>query len=84
MIAGWLILNLTIAAVIDGLQAAQADDNRLFKSSDIDTFLDMWQEYDHNGVGTISLRKFYLLLAEVKAPFGTGEVECESIKPHEY
>jgi len=33
---------LTIAAVIDGLQAAQADDNRLFKSSDIDTFLDMW------------------------------------------
>ena len=44
----------------------------------------MWQEYDHHGVGTISLRKFYLLLAEVKAPFGTGNVEIEPIKAHEW
>ena len=44
----------------------------------------MWQEYDHNGCGTISLRKFYLFLAEIKEPFGTGEVRLEPIKPNEY
>jgi hypothetical protein len=63
---------LTIAAVIDGLSAAQADDNRLFKSSDIDEFLDLWQEYDHHGAGTISLRQFYLFISELQPPFGTG------------
>ena len=42
VIASWLILNLTIAAVIDGLAAAQADDDRLFRTADIDRFLEVW------------------------------------------
>ena len=55
VIAGWLILNLTIAAVIDGLAEAQADDDRLFRTADIEGFLERWQEYDHYATGSIRI-----------------------------
>ena len=38
----WMILNMTVAAVIDGMQTAQDDNDRFFKSSDIDEFIDLW------------------------------------------
>ena len=37
-----IVLNLTIAAVIDGLSAAQKDNERLFKQDDIDYFVKKW------------------------------------------
>lgn len=42
IIVAMLILNLTIAAVIDGLQAAQDDADRLFQSTHIEAFNLLW------------------------------------------
>ena len=50
-----LILNLTVAAVIDGLQAAQADDERLIKNDSIDNILDTWSYYDIMGTGKMTI-----------------------------
>lgn len=38
----YLILNMTLAVVIDGMQSAQQDNENFFKGSDIDEFIDKW------------------------------------------
>jgi hypothetical protein len=65
-----LILNLAIAAVIDGLQAAQADNDRLFKNDDIDTFMDTWAYYDPKGKGQMSLENILFFIVDLEPPFG--------------
>ena len=70
MIAAMLILNLAIAAVIDGLQAAQADNDRLFKNDDIDAFMDTWAYYDPKGKGQMSLENILFFIVDLEPPFG--------------
>lgn len=64
-----LILNLTIAAVIDGLQAAQDDNDRLFQSTHIEAFNELWQEYDPKGTGKLNVNDLPFFLVEVIAPW---------------
>ena len=65
-----LILNLAIAAVIDGLQAAQADNDRLFKNDDIDLFMETWAYYDPKGRGKISVESILFFIVDLQPPFG--------------
>ena len=65
-----IVLNLTIAAVIGGLSAAQKDNERLFKQDDIDYFVKMWQDYDPYATGKIKLNDLAHFLMELDAPFG--------------
>jgi hypothetical protein len=65
-----LVLNLAIAAVIDGLAQAQADDDRLFKNDDIDLFMDTWAFYDPKGKGKISIVDILFFIVDLKPPFG--------------
>lgn len=65
-----LILNLAIAAVIDGLQAAQADDERVIKNDSIDKVLEAWSFYDPYGKGKITIDAFYFFMVEIGPPFG--------------
>jgi len=51
VIVALLLLNLTVAAVIDGLSEAQSDDDRLVKNEDIDYFKETWSFYDPKGTG---------------------------------
>ena len=75
----WMILNMTVAAVIDGMQTAQDDNDRFFKSSDIDEFIDLWQLYDPEGTGLMPLKEFIFFIGELKAPFNQIEMNVE---PH--
>jgi hypothetical protein len=68
-----LILNLAIAAVIDGLQAAQADNDRLFKNDDIDQFLESWAFYDPKGSGKMPIMNLYYFIVDLKPPFSQNE-----------
>ena len=65
-----LILNLTIAAVIDGLQQAQNDNDRLFKQEDINYFVDRWAVYDPKATKYMSVEDFGFFLTELDPPFG--------------
>jgi hypothetical protein len=69
VIAGWLILNLTVAAVIDGLNEAQANNDRFIQQDDIDDYLSKWQDFDLEQTFTIPIKKVYFFLAEIKPPF---------------
>lgn len=46
VIAGWLILNLIIAAIIDGLSIAQKDRASLITKDNLDDLLTVWQKFD--------------------------------------
>lgn len=67
-----LILNLAIAAVIDGLSNAQQDDDRIFKGDHIDNMLDIWSYYDPYGKGKILINDFRFFMCEVAPPFGNN------------
>lgn len=41
-----LMLNLAIAAVIDGFCAAKDDNSKLFKDESHEELLDVWAKYD--------------------------------------
>ena len=64
-----LLLNLTVAAVIDGLQEAQSDNARLIKNEDIDAFKDKWSQYDLKARGKISIIDCLFFISELKPPF---------------
>jgi hypothetical protein len=70
IIVSMLVLNLAIAAVIDGLAQAQADDSRLVKNDDIDLFMDTWAFYDPKGKGKISIVDILFFIVDLKPPFG--------------
>lgn len=65
-----LMLNLAIAAVIDGFAVAQADEDNIFKENDHEDLLEIWAKYDPDGVGKISLKNLRFFLCEVSEPFG--------------
>jgi len=46
VIAGWLILNLIIAAIIYGLSIAQKDRASLITKDNLDNLLTVWQKFD--------------------------------------
>ena len=50
-----LILNLTVAAVIDGLKQAAAEDDRLIKQTDLDKLMDLWSKFDPAGTKRITM-----------------------------
>ena len=65
VIAGWLILNLTVAAVIDGLNEAQENHASLINSDDIDRFMEVWLTFDKKQKFKISAMEFLFFLAEL-------------------
>ena len=64
-----LILNLTVAAVIDGLNASMADANRPLKIADFIQFIEAWAKYDPEKTGMIRQDQLYFLITELGHPF---------------
>lgn len=64
-----LVLNLVIAAVINGLSEAQADDQRLIRNDDIDFLMDTWAYYDNDGLGKISIVNVIFFIMDLRPPF---------------
>lgn len=64
------MLNLAIAAVIDGFTEAKNEEDKLFKTDDHGDLLDTWAKYDPEGVGRITLTDLKFFLCEISKPFG--------------
>ena len=64
LLISFVAMNLTVAAVIDGLNSAQKDEGALIGSDDIDTFIHLWSEYDPKATGWISLECLVFLIYE--------------------
>lgn len=74
IIITFVVLHLTVAAVIDGLNSARKDADALIRKEDIDCLLSLWAEYDPNATGWISVESLVFLFYELPQPLGLGKV----------
>ena len=61
---------MIIAAIIDGLNNAHADNASLFDSHSIDAYVEHWKKYDQNLTWKIENQDLCYFLAELSHPFG--------------
>jgi hypothetical protein len=70
VIIAWLILNLSVAAVIEGLETAKQQNSGTIAGDNVSELLDAWQEYDPKATGWIDVLDFICLVIELPPPFG--------------
>lgn len=66
-------MNLTVAAVIDGLASARKDEGALISQDDIDVFIHLWSDYDPKATGWVSVECYVFLLFELPKSIGLGK-----------
>jgi len=74
IIIAWLIMNLSVAAVIEGLENAKQQNSGTVAGDDVQYLLDAWQEYDPKATGWIDVLDFICLIIELPPPFGNPEL----------
>ena len=70
ILVSMLIMNLSVAAVIEGLDTAKKENMGIVQSDQIDTLIDLWQEYDIQAEGWISIEDLVSLLYDLPSPLG--------------
>lgn len=70
IIISMLTLNLSVAAVIEGLDTAKKENLGEVQGDEIEHLLDLWMEFDPNATGWISLPELIFLLHELRPPLG--------------
>jgi hypothetical protein len=65
-----LIMNLSVAAVIEGLDNAKKENMGIVEGDEIEILIDMWQDYDPLATGWISMKDLVFLLYELPPPLG--------------
>ena len=68
-----IIMNLTVAAVIDGLSSARKDNSGVIKKDEINKLVELWSEYDPKATGWIDVTNLVFLLYELPKPLGYGK-----------
>lgn len=77
ILISWLILNLSVAAVIEGLENAKTENSGMVSGDDVQFLLDAWMEYDPKATGWINTEDFICLIIELPPPFGDEELTKE-------
>lgn len=68
-----VIMNLSVAAVIEGLAEASKENMGIVSGDQIDFLIEKWKDYDTNASGLISYQDLLFLLYEVPPPLGLGK-----------
>lgn len=76
-------MNLSVAAVIDGLNAARKEESAMIARSSIDQLYTLWSIYDPKATGWISVEDMLFLFYELKPPLGLGFEIPDRIKDQE-
>jgi uncharacterized membrane protein len=72
LVISFVAMNLSVAAVIDGLRSARKDDCAIISVDCIERMIDIWSEYDPNATGWISVESLVFLIFESPKPLGLG------------
>lgn len=70
VIVTMLIMNLSVAAVIEGLDTAKKENLGIVQGDEIELLIDYWQWYDPGATGWITMTDLVFLLYELPAPLG--------------
>lgn len=73
ILMAFTIMNLSIAAIIDGLRAAKKDEEFIITGSQVDELVFRWSEYDPKATGWISVESLAFLIYELPPPIGLGK-----------
>ena len=73
-----IIMNLSVAAVIEGLYEANKENTGIVSGDQIDILIEKWWDYDTKATGLISYKNFLFLLYEVPPPLGLGQFNSYS------
>ena len=65
-----LIMNLSVAAVIEGLDTAKKENMGIVQGDEIEALIDLWQDYDPYATGWITMNDLVFLLYELPPPLG--------------
>lgn len=63
-----LTLNLSVAAVIEGLDIAKKENLGEVVGDDVEAMIDLWMNYDPDATGWITVRDLIFLLYQLKPP----------------
>lgn len=74
VLIAWLIINLAVAAVIEGLEQSDNQNSGMFSGDDVLLLVEAWEEYDPKATGWIAIQDFVKLLVTLPAPFGSDEL----------
>lgn len=74
VVISWLIMNLSIAAVIEGLENAKEMNSGCVSSDDVSELLKIWMDFDPFATGWICISDFICLIIELPPPFGNEEL----------
>jgi hypothetical protein len=78
-----LIMNLSVAAVIEGLDTAKKENMGIVQGDDIECLIDLWQEYDPEGSGWITMTDLIFLLYQLPPPLGLKSLQFQIEDPNE-
>jgi len=68
-----VIMNLSVAAVIEGLAEASKENMGIVSGDQIDFLIEKWKDYDTRATGMISYQDLIFLLYEIPPPLGLGK-----------
>ena len=77
VIISMLIMNLTVAAVISGLDEANKESSGFVTGADIEDFIYRWKDYDPNATGYITVSDLIFLVNELPEPLGAKKSDVE-------
>ncbi len=69
VIISMLIMNLSVAAVIEGLETARKENTGIVQNSHLDTLYALWEEFDPTATGWIEVKDLAFFLNELPFPF---------------
>ena len=75
VIISMLIMNLTVAAVISGLDEANKENSGIVTGIDIEDFINRWKDYDPRATGYITVKDLIFLVNELPEPLGSKKEE---------
>jgi hypothetical protein len=75
VVISMLIMNLSVAAVIEGLNSATSQNEGIITKDDSEVFLDLWMQYDQMAKGWISQSDLVFFLYELPSPFTIMDFE---------
>ena len=83
IIISMLIMNLSVAAVIEGLDTARKENSGIVDGEQIDRFMEVWREYDPGASGWIEIEDLIFLLCELSPPLGkpVSEEDISNMPP---
>ena len=65
-----VVMNLSVAAVIDRLGAARKDKDASVNKENLNKFYKLWEDYDPKATGFLTTNKLICLLYELEKPLG--------------